>query len=255
MKKQNEKLTNAALLRQKAEEQLKSQQSKTSLSFSEPDLLKLIHELEVHQIELEMQNEELVLAKEKAELAEEKYTELYDFAPSGYISLSKKGEILELNFAAARILGKERTKLIKKQFDFFVSINTQLTFNLFLHEVFTSKLKQTCEVIIATEGNLPIYVNIDGIVSLNNELCLLTLIDITERKSAERNLLEEKEHVEVSENKYRTLAENSPAIIYRILLKPSFKFEYVSPVVTEVTGYTPEDHYADPDLGLQNGAS
>ncbi|MBK9357789.1 MAG: PAS domain S-box protein [Bacteroidales bacterium] len=251
MKKPNKKLTNAALLRKKAEEQLKSQQSKTSLSFSEPDLLKLIHELEVHQIELEMQNEELVLAKEKAEQAEEKYTELYDFAPSGYISLSKKGEILELNFAAARILGKERTKLIKKQFDFFVSINTQLTFNLFLHEVFTSKLKQTCEVIVATEGNLPIYVNIDGIVSLNNELCLLTLIDITERKSAERNLLEEKEHVEVSENKYRTLAENSPAIIYRILLKPSFKFEYVSPVVTEVTGYTPEDHYADPDLGFK----
>lgn len=251
MKKPNKKLTNAALLRQKAEEQLKSQQPNRGLSFSEHDMLKLIYELEVHQIELEMQNEELVIAKEKAELAEEKYTELYDFAPSGYISLSKRGEILELNFAAARILGKERTKLIKKQFDFFVSIDTQLTFNLFLHEVFTSKLKQTCEVIVATEGNLPIYVNIDGIVSLNNELCLLTLIDITERKSAERNLLEEKEHVEVSENKYRTLAENSPAIIYRILLKPSFKFEYVSPVVTEVTGYTPEDHYADPDLGFK----
>ena len=53
-------------------------------------MLKLIHELEVHQIELEMQNEELVIAKEKAEIAEEKYTELYDFAPSGYLSLTKK---------------------------------------------------------------------------------------------------------------------------------------------------------------------
>ncbi len=254
MKKQSSITEEAELLRQKAEELLHRRDKAryiTANSSSEADLLKLIHELEVHQVELEMQNEELVIAKEKAELAEEKYTELYDFAPSCYITLSKKGEILELNFAAAKMLGKERTKLIKKQFVFFVSIGTQKTFNLFFQDVFTSKVKQTCEVIIATEGNMPNYVNIDGIVSQNNELCLLTLIDITERKSAERNLLEEKEHVEVSENKFRTLTENSPAIIYRILLKPSFKFEYVSPAVTEITGYTPEDHYADPDLGFK----
>jgi len=254
MKKQNEKLTNAALLRQRAEELLQRKDKACLVSTdatSEADILKLIHELEVHQIELEMQNEELVIAKEKAELAEEKYTELYDFAPSGYIALSRVGEILELNFAAANMLGKERTKLIKKRFDFFVSIDTQTTFNLFLPDVFTSKVKQTCEVIIATEGKLPIYVNIDGIVNQNSELCLLTLIDITERKSAERNLFEEKEHVEVSETKFRTLSENSPGIIYRILLNPSFKFEYVSPAVTKITGYTPEDHYADPDLGFK----
>jgi PAS domain S-box-containing protein len=254
MKKQNEKLTNAALLRQRAEELLQRKDKACLVSTdasAEADILKLIHELEVHQIELEMQNEELVIAKEKAELAEEKYTELYDFAPSGYIALSRVGEILELNFAAANMLGKERTKLIQNRFVFFVSIDTQTKFNLFLPDVFTSKVKQTCEVIIATEGNLPIYVNIDGIVSQNNEMVLLTLIDITERKSAERNLLEEKEHVKVSENKFRTLSENSPAIIYRILLKPSFKFEYVSPAVTEITGYTPEDHYADPELGFK----
>jgi PAS domain S-box-containing protein len=202
MKKHNSKPEEAALLRQRAEELLQ-RRAKAWLgsadTTSESDMQKLIHELEVHQIELEMQNEELVIAKEQAELAEEKYTELYDFAPSGYIALSKKGEILELNFAAANMLGKERSKLIKKQFDFFVSIGTQTTFNLFLLDVFTSKVKLSCEVIIATEGNLPIYVNIDGIVSQNNELCLLTITDITERKSAERNLLEEKDHAEESD--------------------------------------------------------
>jgi len=197
MKKQNENLTDAALLRQKAEEQLQRQQSKTSLLTSENDMLKLIYELEVHQIELEMQNEELVIAKEKAQqakekaqLAEEKYTELYDFAPSGYFSLSKDGKIKELNFVAAQMLGKERLHMITRQFAFFVSVNTRPVFNLFFDKVFTSKTKQTCEVIISTEGNLPIYVNIDGIVSQNNEVCLLTLIDITERKTAENKIKE-----------------------------------------------------------------
>jgi PAS domain S-box-containing protein len=212
MKRQNRKPEEAANLRQKAEEQLKLRRdvacNVSTNSTSGPNLPKLIYELEVHQIELEMQNEELVIAKEKAELAEEKYTDLYDFAPSGYMALSKNGEILELNFAAAQMLGKERSHMIKKRFEFLVSVDTQTTFNHFLLDVFTSKVKLSCEVIIATEGNLPIYVNIDGSVSKNNELCLLTLNDITERKSAERNLLEEKKHVEESEARFRNLMEN-----------------------------------------------
>ncbi len=190
MKKQNENLTDAAILRQKAEEILKARKDKSPLvsDASNADTLKLIHELQVHQIELEMQNEELVIAKEKAELAEEKYTELYDFAPSGYLSLTKEGVIAELNFVAARMLGQERSKLTKKRFDFSLSIDTQTTFNLFLHDIFTSKVKQSCEVTIATEGNLPIYVTIEGIVSQNGELCSLTLIDITKRILAEEQL-------------------------------------------------------------------
>jgi PAS domain S-box-containing protein len=194
MKKQNNNPEEAANLRQKAEELLhrKDKACLDSTTATEHDVQKLIHELEVHQIELEMQNEELVIAKEKAELAEEKaklaeekYTELYDFAPSGYVVLSKEGEILKLNFAAASMLGKERIKLIENRFALFVSIDTQMTFNQFLQDIFTSKIKQSCEVIIATEDNFPISVNIEGIVSQNDEFCLLTVVDITERKLIE----------------------------------------------------------------------
>jgi len=210
MKKQNINPEEAALLRQKAEELLQRRDKAGLVSTdttSEPDMKKLIYELEVHQIQLEMQNEELLIAKEKAELAEEKYTELYDFAPSGYIALSKKGEILELNFAATHMLGKERTKLIQKRFEFFVSIDTQSTFNLFLLDVFTSKVKQTCEVIIATDGNLPIYVNIDGIVSQNNELCLLTVVDITEHKRA-------LEAIQLEKANQEAIFESSPVAMF-----------------------------------------
>ena len=203
MKKQNDHATNAASLRQKAEEHLKKQRAKTASVSSEAGMLKLIHELEVHQIELEMQNEELVIAKERAELAEEKYTELYDFAPCGYLSLTKEGKITELNFAAAQMLGKERLRLLKSRLASYLSDNTRSVFNLFLQKVFESKVKQTCEVTIATEGNptasgqnLPIYVTINGIVSQNNEICFLTMIDITERKQAELIIQKKTEAIE-----------------------------------------------------------
>jgi PAS domain-containing protein len=93
-------------LRQKAEDQLKAMRSKINSHTSETDIIKVIHELHVHQHELELQNEELLLAKERADFAEKKYTELYEAAPSGYISLSKQGDILGLNYSAAKLLNK-----------------------------------------------------------------------------------------------------------------------------------------------------
>ncbi|MDZ7738446.1 MAG: ATP-binding protein [Bacteroidales bacterium] len=203
MKKKSDNARDAASLRQKAEVRLKKQQPETASVLSEAGMLKLIHELEVHQIELEMQNEELVIAKEKAEIAEEKYTALYDFAPSGYLSLTKEGKITELNFAAAQMLGKERLRLKSSLFGFFISAETKPAYNRFLEKVFSSKTKENCELTITPKGNpavagqnLPIYVAINGIVSQNNETCLLTLIDITERKQAELIIQKKTEAVE-----------------------------------------------------------
>jgi PAS domain-containing protein len=95
---------------------------------SETDILKVFYELQVYQIELEMQNEELKAAKEKAEQAEKKYTELYESAPSGYVTLSKEGDILELNNSAAELLHKERTMLINNRLAFFISEDTRAVF-------------------------------------------------------------------------------------------------------------------------------
>ncbi|HSH20681.1 MAG TPA: hypothetical protein VLA03_09520, partial [Draconibacterium sp.] len=91
MENQKTNSSNRNKLRQKAEELIKNTQQKSGKRCSETYNLNLIHELEVHQIELEMQKDELYLAKEKAEQAENKYTELYDFAPCGYLTLSKEG--------------------------------------------------------------------------------------------------------------------------------------------------------------------
>ena len=63
------------------------------------------------------------------------------------------------------------------------------------------------------------------------------------------------ERLRSAEQRYRRLAENAPDIVFRYELSPQRRFAYVSPVITAVTGYSPEEHYADPDLCFQNSPS
>lgn len=145
--------TTAAILRQKAEDSLKRKSSKSDLPLSEGDSLKLIHELQVYQIELELQNEELLLAKSAALDAAEKYAELYDFAPSGNFTISKDDEIIELNICGSQMLGKERSRLKTSRLGFFISDYTKPIYNLFVEKVFTSKVKESCEVTLSANGS------------------------------------------------------------------------------------------------------
>ena len=126
MNNEKKNLTDAQALRRKAEEKLKNKQIKADKSLIETDVKKLLHELQVHQIELEMQNEELQEANETAETALKKFTMLYDFAPMGYFTLDTDGSILELNFTAAELLGEKRFSLINLN---YLSLTTQ---NLYL---------------------------------------------------------------------------------------------------------------------------
>ncbi|MEI7503527.1 MAG: PAS domain-containing protein [Paludibacter sp.] len=151
--------------------------------------IKLFHELEIHQLELEMQNEELNRTHEEAEEIAKKYTTLYDFAPTGYFTLSMDGEILELNLCGAEMLDKGRSKLINSKFGFFVSNNTKPFFQLFLDKIFITNNKETCEITLHTDGNAPIFAHLTGMVSENKEQCFLTVIDITKRKKLEEELL------------------------------------------------------------------
>jgi len=180
----------ASILRKKAEELMKMRPLKTISQLSEPNSLKLIHELEVHQIELEIQKEELELVKTETNAAIQKYIELYDFAPSGYYTLSKEGEIIELNLLGANMLAKERSHLKNSRFGFSISWDTRPIFNLFLAKVFNSKSKETCEVTLSTHDNLSMYVQLTGITAENGEYCFVTAVDITERKQAEETLHE-----------------------------------------------------------------
>ena len=80
------------------------------------DVLQLVHELQLHQIELGMQNEELRRAQETIIETGNRYAELYDFAPVGYVTLDPQGLIIEINLAGARLLGGARISLLQKPF-------------------------------------------------------------------------------------------------------------------------------------------
>lgn len=100
------------------------------------------------------------------------------------------------------MLGKGRSYLINSRLVFFISNDTQSIFNLFLKQVFNTKVKKACEVTLSGNDNLPFYVILSGVVSGNGRECLVTMTNVSGLKKAEENLLE-------SEELYRQVLENS----------------------------------------------
>jgi len=177
----------AAELRRKAEQHLGKTKAKQGKIPAEKDTLALLHELQVHQIELEMQNEELLLSQATAQEASNKYADLFDFAPTGYFLWDEQGKILELNLAGAILLGLERSTAIKKRFGQFVAFEDRPIFADFCKKVMLAKTKQTCEIKLLIDVK-PFHVLVEGIAGRYRKgegiLCRAAVIDITDRKQA-----------------------------------------------------------------------
>ena len=175
--------TDAKQLRLKAEEKLKQKGKRTDNQVVENDSKKLLHELQVHQIELEMQNEELRLAYETAEAALKKYTMLYDLAPMGYFTLDSNANISELNFTGADMLRDKRFSLRNSNLKLFITKDSLPVFNDFFRKVYTQHGKESCKVTIGTDNDSTCKVYMEGIVSGEDQKCLLSVIDISDFKS------------------------------------------------------------------------
>jgi PAS domain S-box-containing protein len=188
-------------LRHQAEERLMGRGSDPAGFEGEgKDARALVHELQVHQIELEMQNEELKLAKLETEQALTKYSDLYDFSPIGLFAFDAQGLIQEVNLAGARLLGKERRNLMNRHFQLFVAPKDRTFFDDFCKKAFETSIKQTCELSLLSDGKPTVYTRIEGIApedgSLNGRQCRIAAIDITESKLAEEALRETKDYLE-----------------------------------------------------------
>ena len=179
MTKGDPNFTDPEMLRKRAEEQLRNKKKKADKPVIESDMKKLMHELQVHQIELEMQNEELHQAYETAETALKKYTMLYDFAPMGYFTLDSDGSISELNFTGADLLGDKRFTLVNSNFKLFISKESQQTFNDFFSRIYSGNSKESCEVMLAYDNHPLCLVYMEGIVTGDDRQCLLSVVDIS----------------------------------------------------------------------------
>ncbi len=161
------------------------------------DVSVLVHELQVHQIELEMQNEELKHAKLAAEDALMKYSDLYDFAPISLFTLNDQGRIIEANLAGAALLGGNRCHVMDIFFWVFVAPQSRGPFDAFLKRLSTEQ-KSTVEIrLLRKEGQFA-YAQVEGIASEgpDGRQSRLAIIDITDRKNAEIAILKAKELAE-----------------------------------------------------------
>jgi len=119
----------------------------------------------------------------------DKYKELYDFAPSAYITLSRNTDIIEMNLSGANMIGIAHTDYRSQPFSFFVNDETKPVFNQFIRSVFRSNDKVSCEVTLFSDFNLSKYVKLTGIANEDNNQCLVNVIDISSQKEAEKNLI------------------------------------------------------------------
>src|ERR1035437_7799332 len=182
-----------AKLRRRAEARLSGRRAKAgdqprkgSGSKSEADTLRMLHELEVHQIELEMQNAELLKARDDMEAVLERYTDLYDFAPVGYFSIDAEGLILEVNLTGAALLVVERSRLIRLRLERFVAPASRTIFRTFLEKVFAGTKDQICEALLLKEGGGTFWASFRATAAVflkgTQKWCRVSFGDVTVRK-------------------------------------------------------------------------
>ncbi len=201
------------------------------------EIAELLHELQVHQIELEMQNRELREAQENFQNAYDRYLNLYDYAPVGYVTFDSNGCIIEINLTGAAMLGCERENLIGKALTYWLINGSSRDFLNHLRSVTDANLSsnilntstpqhlntstpRTIELEIKSRNHEPRYIQLESITTepLSQELsqsglsqsglsqlglCRSVIIDITRRKKAENELVRSQVH-------YQSLFESSP---------------------------------------------
>ncbi|WP_455389519.1 PAS domain-containing protein, partial [Petrachloros mirabilis] len=161
------------------------------------DVQQLVHELQVHQIELEMQNDELLRTQAELGAARDRYLDLYDFAPTGHLTLDMHGTIVEANLRVATMLGVDRNKLPGQSLVRFIAGDSQDTFRRHCQDVLKTGRRQTCEVQFRNRAGAALWVNLESL-AVHEEPGRMTrwrtsLKDIGDRKRAEQALLEKEE--------------------------------------------------------------
>ena len=191
MAKKPGKSTKFTELRQQAEARLRTTRRDVA-AMPVKDVQRLVHELQVHQIELEMQNDELRRTQVELEAARDRYMDLYDFSPAGYLTLDPPCIIMEANLRAGTMLGVTRKKLIAQPLVRFIAAADADTFYRHCQEVLKTGTRQTCEVQLREAAGVSRWVYLESL-GVHDETGTIThwrtaIQDISDRKLAEAKL-------------------------------------------------------------------
>jgi PAS domain S-box-containing protein len=192
-------------LRQRAEELFRAAEDIAPDLSATVDVKKLLHELQVHQIELELQNEELRRVQFDLESSQERYIELYDLAPIGYLTLNHVNLIEKTNLAAAKLLGAARSTLFKQPISAYLFKEDQIIFYQQLKECSASAPVQKVELRMLRADGQMFWAHVQVTAAQNGEYWLV-VTDISQRKLAAL-ALEEREAL------YRGMLEYAPEAI------------------------------------------
>jgi PAS domain S-box-containing protein len=199
---------------------------------AEPDPRRLVHELQVHQIELQMQNAELHETQARLEASLDQFSDLYDFAPIGYFTLTAEGIIRQLNLRGAELAGMERGRLVGHAFGNLLSTKSRPTLASVLKQLFAEPGRQGCDLVLQGKGRPTRFITIKAQRSANGTECRVVAVDTSERKRAE-------ELVQSSELRYRRLFEAAHDGV--LLMDPATrKITDANPFMTKLLDYPVE---------------
>jgi len=253
-KKTPARSTPAYSLRARAEELLRAKPSELP-TLPTADVQALVHELNVHQMELEIQNDELCQAQLDLAHSRDRYSNLYDFAPVGYATLDKDGMIREANLTAATLLGAERKTMIGKNLSTWITREAQDDFYLHRRAVFShdQETKHVCELKMQPANGKSLVVRLESMVfeSDSARQCRTALIDVTQQSKAKEDIRQLNETLEqrVADQtcEVRLLAEAMASLGEGVMITsdhldwPGPEIVYVNEALCRITGYTAEE--------------
>jgi PAS domain S-box-containing protein len=148
------------------------------------DLGEAVRDLLTSKTDLEMRCEELCRSQRELDKAKARYSEFYDLAPVGYLTIDKQGVTLEANLTAGALVGCERERLINVPFSSFLHGHSEEIFHTLLQQIFSGRGRGRCELVLKRAKSLPAVVMMDSICSFafDQRVMRCVLTDVTDMK-------------------------------------------------------------------------
>ncbi len=223
------------------------------------ELPKLLHELQVHQMELEIQNEELRLTQIQLAHSRDSYSDLYEFAPVGYLTLNRQGVIERANITAATMLNVDRKHLAGRKFSDFVCDESQDVWYRHRREVFAEPKTCACELSMVSHDHPSATFRLQSLAFPDEQgrlsHCRMALADESERRIAfdalkklnidlDESLFDTSQNLDRSIEQLRLLSEAMAHLGEGVIITgddlewPGPEIIYVNETMCRMTGYT-----------------